>query len=196
MHKYPVEETGMRIKIVGGSQKKRELVKMAVKWGGQKIIRPRINKNIYIRIRIRGGLYRDDNTLGECIWQDGDHIRPRRFEMDLESSQGAASMIQTALHETVHVKQWAHGNLMERMRGHKQLWLWNGVDRTDSDWNTAPWEVEARNMETELFNDFVEENEIDFDHWDWPQRAFRSDYNRVPGYLEITKRFSENLFKN
>jgi uncharacterized protein (DUF608 family) len=65
--------------------------------------------------------------------------------------------LQTLFHELWHVYQHVMGNLKDK-HGKR---LWRGIDYTETDYEDQPWEIEARQMEEQLYieylglNDFV-----------------------------------------
>ena len=86
---------------------------------------------------------------GWCMWED-DNVNPREFNIMVYRGFGRENVIKTVLHEMVHVKQYAKGELKERYKyGHKQLW--KGKDHSDTDYWDQPWEKEAYELQDEMY---------------------------------------------
>jgi len=96
------------------------------------------------------GLMRE-GVYGWCTVMDS-NSRPREFEIELHNKMNVDLYLQTLFHELWHVYQHVKGNLKDKY-GKR---LWRGIDHTETDYSDQPWEVEARNMEEFLYNEYLE----------------------------------------
>lgn len=88
---------------------------------------------------------------GFCSWEDN-NINPREFTIELNKNLSGIELIKTIAHEMVHLKQFVKGELKERYRpSHRHIWYGDIIDVGDDNFYDVPWEVEARDMEQELF---------------------------------------------
>ena len=128
-----------------------KIVRAAAKWYADKLMGPRLAKNITCKIEFIPEYESDSGTAGTCIWED-DYIRPREFLIELDSSVSWETILQNLAHEMVHVKQWARGELKDVMRGYS-LCKWKGVvvDTDKMEYYDSPWEIEAFGREYGLY---------------------------------------------
>ena len=88
---------------------------------------------------------------GYCGWEDS-NINPRSFTIELDKKLAGSELIKTIAHEMVHLKQFAKGELKERFKPtYCHIWHGDIVDVGLDNFYEVPWEVEAREMEEELF---------------------------------------------
>ena len=118
----------------------------AVEWFIQKYL-PRHKLEITVNHRglAREGVY-GWVSVTDCDW------RPREFEIELHNRMNSDLYLQTLFHELWHVYQHVMGNLKDK-HGKR---LWRGTDHTETDYSDQPWEVEARQMEEFLYNEYLE----------------------------------------
>jgi len=118
----------------------------AVNWFIAKYL-PKYKLDITVNHR---GLMRE-GVYGWCTVMDS-NSRPREFEIELHNKMNVDLYLQTLFHELWHVYQHVKGNLKDKY-GKR---LWRGIDHTETDYSDQPWEVEARNMEEFLYNEYLE----------------------------------------
>lgn len=125
------------INVVGGKSKEREIVTSTVEWCLHKLM-PRI-RNIEIDVTIK-----NSDAYGYCLMGDTN----REFEMEICKGMSLYELIGTVVHEMIHVKQYARGELKEIVGG---VHRWKGtLVHEDVNYHDAPWEVEAYELEEEL----------------------------------------------
>lgn len=129
------------------------------------LVRPGIAENLQITINIKNSNM--DNALGYCLPQERNHL-PRRFLIELYGRISKRQLMQTLVHELVHVKQFAHNELKFFQRSSCNRWQ-DTVIGEETDYWDQPWEVEARSLEEPLFDTWVLENNIN--HKKWTQYA-------------------------
>ncbi len=136
-----------RISIRGGTKTQKQISLEAVEFAIQEMMPRYSSLDIFIQLKSLGKEYH-----GFCSWDD-DSIRPRSFTIELNNKQSKKDLIDTIMHEMVHVKQYAKGELKERHKGgYKQLWM--DEDHTDTPYSRQPWEKEAYRMQTKLARKF------------------------------------------
>ena len=136
--------------IKGGLKAQRNLVDDLIIFALNELKLTRMNLEIKVK------LCNPSNVDGFCMWED-DNVKPRQFTIEARKDQNYEDFCTTILHEMVHVKQYARGELKERYKaGHKQLW--KNRDYTEADYLDQPWEKEAYKMQEILFKKFVKVN--------------------------------------
>ena len=133
----------------------------AVNWFIAKYL-PKYKLDITVNHR---GLMRE-GVYGWCTVMDS-NSRPREFEIELHNKMNVDLYLQTLFHELWHVYQHVKGNLKDKY-GKR---LWRGTDHTETDYSDQPWEVEARQMEEFLYNEYLE---IDDFVYSFPNRLTNS----------------------
>ena len=81
----------------------------------------------------------------DCNW------RPRAFEIEMHNQMNSEHYTQTLLHELWHVYQHVKGALKDK-HGKR---LWRGIDHTETDYSEQPWEIQAHQMETVLYEEYL-----------------------------------------
>ena len=122
----------------------------AVEWFIEKYL-PRHKIDIIANHR---GLARE-NVYGWCTVMDCNY-RPREFEIELHNRINPVLYLLTLFHELWHVYQHFMGNLKDK---HNKR-LWRGIDHTETDYEDQPWEIEARQMEELLYNEYLGMNDF------------------------------------
>ena len=97
----------------------------------------------------------EEGVVGWCTWEDS-NVRPRTFLIESDSQQNTTSFIKTVIHEMVHVKQYATGQMKERFKvGHRVYW--KDKDYTGTSYSKTPWEREAYRKQESLTKEFLRE---------------------------------------
>lgn len=137
----------MYLSIKGGTKRQRALVEDVAVWSAYKLM-GRLAHNIDVDIILK----KQDDADGWCEWMDK-NICPREFEIRIRKTLADSEIILTVVHEMVHVKQMARGELKEVYRGgHRQVWKGKNVDKNYKD---QPWEKEAYNLQTQLAKEYI-----------------------------------------
>jgi hypothetical protein len=116
-----------------------------VEWFVSKYL-PRYKLDIVVNHR---GLYRE-GVFGWCNVEDCNY-RPRAFLIEMHNFMTVENYTKTLFHELWHVYQHVKGNL--RDKGSKRLW--KGIDCTEIDYENQPWEIEADQMESILYLEYL-----------------------------------------
>jgi hypothetical protein len=129
------------------TRKKRQLITDAVELFTTTLLHPRTVDILEISI-VECDLGHAD---GYCSWEDT-NVNPREFTIELDKKLIGTELIKTIAHEMVHLKQYVKGELKERYKPyHRHIWKGDVVDVGLDNMFDVPWEVEAREMEEELF---------------------------------------------
>lgn len=104
---------------------------------------PRIKKPVYINIRPIRKLAEKQGVYGDCM-DEGD----REFTIRIDVSLPLEQMIETILHEMVHVWQYVSKRMVYKwvheVRFDKEVYSW------DMPYDERPWEIEAHAKEKTL----------------------------------------------
>jgi len=154
----------MCVSVVGSGCRVRDLVYDASLWGVNHLM-PRMVKSLEITIKLKSNLLSKDGYHGDCIWEDSTY-RPREYTIHLDSKQKKPYLIQTLMHELVHVKQWARGELKD-IYNSSHLSKWNGVvyDTNVTNYDDLPWEIEAHKKETDLYTKWLNQSSYKNAKW-------------------------------
>jgi len=89
--------------------------------------------------------------MGE--WEHGycHGVGGKYYEISVNSDLSEEDIIKTVLHEMVHVKQYHKGELSLK----KQEKVWRGAKWEGEDYREFPWELEAYELEEELYLGFI-----------------------------------------
>lgn len=95
---------------------------------------------------------RRENVYGYCDVL-GETKRPRHFLIELTTHMDKELYIKTLFHELVHLRQWVSGSL--QLRYGKMCYCKEPVEKYEYEYQ--PHEIEARNDEEELYEEYMEE---------------------------------------
>lgn len=119
-----------------------------------------MRNKLIIDIHFKKNLFKDQNTYGNCIWED-EHRNSREFTINMEPNQKISLLLNTLAHELVHVKQWAKGEYYELISQPK-VYKFNGkrVDTSKVDYWDTPWEIEAHGRAIGLVIQWVRKEKL------------------------------------
>ena len=138
----------MNIEFVKVRRKKNRLLMIeAIELFAFTLLHPRTVEVLDIIVEMKDLGHAD----GYCGWEDS-NINPRSFTIELDKKLAGSELIKTIAHEMVHLKQFAKGELKERFKPtYCHIWHGDIVDVGLDNFYEVPWEVEAREMEEDLF---------------------------------------------
>tara|TARA_Y100000310_G_scaffold76257_1_gene72706 strand:- start:10664 stop:11149 length:486 start_codon:yes stop_codon:yes gene_type:complete len=148
----------MKVRIKGSNKKTRKYCEQVVWWCASKFMNIRLLSGLKINVKLIRSLYSKEDSEGECTWENWDgYYRPKEFTIILDSTMKRRNILMTLMHEMVHVKQYAKGEMMEyckngMIRYHKTKYDENNIDYWDE-----PWEIEAYGRQLGLFVRWCEE---------------------------------------
>lgn len=89
--------------------------------------------------------------VGKNYWNE-----PKEYNMTIYLNHSLTTILSTAAHEMIHVKQWECGDLQNV----GYLKLWKGEDHTKTSYSKLPWEIEAFEQEKVLSDKFLKHKKI------------------------------------
>lgn len=149
---YPKGEL-MQINITGTkSVRIKRLISQALEYYCSLLMHKRTANILDVDIILKKKL--EDNAEGYCYFCNKD-IGYRGFELQLKKNISLRDIIKTLAHESVHIKQFAKGELKEGyLPSTSSLWKGKLVNELKIDYEDFPWEQEAYEAEDELFYSF------------------------------------------
>jgi hypothetical protein len=132
---------------ISGYNYSRRRCESIVEWFIGKYL-PRHKLDIVVHHR---GMYRD-GVYGWVWVTDCDH-RPRAFKIEMHNFLTVENYTKTLLHELHHVLQHVRGDLRDK----RNMRCWKDIDCSELDYDDQPWEVEAKEMEEVLYNEYLTE---------------------------------------
>jgi hypothetical protein len=143
---------------VKGSGTRRKIVKDVMTWAAYRLMSERLLENIEIVVYFRQGMIKKTGFAGLCGCYGPDY-RGRDFEIEIACGMSLTETLETALHEMVHVKQYAKGELYDSNRYPDKV-HWKGRLKKFSNKPGQPWEVEAYAGGKRLLKRWIKENQI------------------------------------
>ena len=129
-----------------------DLAVEALRFFTESLMSKRLCANLKIRLIFKDGLLKKNKLEGMCSWDD-DNLRPREFTVTVDSGLTHSKTLLSLAHETIHIKQFATGELRYLIRGCACKWQGKSFDDSKP-YTELPWEVEAWGRERELFEAF------------------------------------------
>lgn len=115
-----------------------------------------IIKHITVDIEFTTRLEKDAD--GYCdITGHNTRGKPREFEIQIHKNKSKRYMMMTLAHEFVHLKQYAMGELDEKL----SVWKGKRISANTDYWDT-PWEIEAHGRESGLWSRFAKAHKITY----------------------------------
>lgn len=148
----------MHVTVKGATKTSCNLLIEASKFFADKLMDPRMVRNLNIEIEVTKNL----DVEGECIDEEGTR-NPRWFTINLKK-QELDDMIRTLAHEMVHVKQHAknelqsgyvvpsRGGLVIRSKWKGRIWK---PKKKEHPYFDSPWELDAYGKEVSLFQQYI-----------------------------------------
>ena len=139
----------MQIDIVDSPDKRfEEYIIKAIEFAGEKLIPHKsTRKSITIHVKFVAS----EDFGGTEIVSRNIKNQAREFNMILHPHIGAQSILETIMHEMVHIKQYVTGELTE----YQDTWKNYNLEPIE-DYYDHPWEIEAHGVEVGLFRRFAE----------------------------------------
>lgn len=114
-----------------------------------------VRKNTLVIVKFLKTLLTKKQCYGISSCHDTTY-NPKEFLIKLDSSGTMDEILSTLAHEFVHVKQWRTGELLYRWRPVCVKWKGKTYFENITPYDDLPWEIEAHNLETILYNNFME----------------------------------------
>ena len=141
------------IEITGGIKKERELAEEIV-WWCMDMLMP---QHRVLSINFKFCKTFEDGAFGFCYRGDNDREFNIQIDHRLGRTENRKELIETIIHEMVHVWQGSTGRMKDMVRSGKQLWRCKDNkyrNYTNTKYEKQPWEVQAYKLQgtlTELF---------------------------------------------
>lgn len=121
---------------------------------------PRLKDKLTIRIFGIPGLMMKEGIFADCMDNDPFNKLPREFEIRIDNCLDNTIFLRTILHEMVHVKQYAKGEMRDLVRvSSRTVKFRDEKILTDKmQYWDYPWEIEAHGREHGLMIQFVEKH--------------------------------------
>ena len=140
-----------RITVRGGTSKNRIAVIRAAVWMIFDQLGNRVAPQIILDIELIKNLIQDECVYGDCFAADSmRQIRPRYFQIRLDSGLGLSVLLETLAHEIIHLRQYAKDQLYEYRNGDNRY----AGERYKKDCDDPPWEDEASKLERHLYQKY------------------------------------------
>jgi len=147
----------LTVEVTGGLKKDRELATEIV-WWCLDMLMPR-KRNLDISLTFKKTL--EDGAWGFCYGGDDDNEYFIEIDHRLSRTVSKEELIETIIHEMIHVFQSTTGRMKDRFKGgYKQLWKCkDGKYRNyhNTEYAKQPWETEAYRMQGPLTKSFMKE---------------------------------------
>ena len=132
----------------------RKIIKMATNFYAEKLMTNRLANTLTVNINIIQDYHKKTGYIGDVMPLDEfDNYRPKEFEINLDRPKRFKSMLNTLAHESVHLKQFAKGELKTHKGTNKTIFHKVSYDDDDNYWD-CPWEIEAYGREPGLWQKF------------------------------------------
>jgi hypothetical protein len=140
----------MKIRLINCDPTNRAEIRAAMKFYALKLFSSRMIKHLEFQVKFIPNLNKEESLRGEIHSCVG---RPRKFHIRIASDISLRLQLLTLAHEMAHAKQYAYGEMREVG---KQWTRWNGelLEETDRNYWNRPWEVDARDWETALYEEY------------------------------------------
>jgi hypothetical protein len=149
----------MKVTIKGGLKRQREAIDEMVFWLGRTLLSRRLYAGIILNIEIKNLSHEDYNAATYVNQSEYLTNRPRVFDLEFSSKRTLEEIRTDLVHEMVHVKQYATGELYRYDRTDHIRWKDKiyppGIEDGNNYW-IMPYEVEARGQELGLKMKFRE----------------------------------------
>lgn len=116
---------------------------------------PRMVDRILVRVGGADRLLEIHGEYGYCVYVDKDPSQ-REFQIVLDNTMTPRVWIRTLMHELVHVKQYAKGEMVNYERSISFVkWRQSKINVSKQEYWDWPWEIEARGREEGLTQQFM-----------------------------------------
>lgn len=127
----------------------RRLAKDAVEFCLDKFC-PRMKDRMIVRVVGKEDHLERYHLYAECEYVDDD-VNCREFTIYIDTTLDLLTFLETMMHEMVHVKQFAKGEMKDYTRNPSLIrWKKEQIDIENTDYWDLPWEIEAHGREKGL----------------------------------------------
>lgn len=107
------------------------------------------------------GFFSKTECYAECVWEDSP-IKPKHFTIKVDPDQEINMLLNTIVHELIHVKQWAKGELYQYEKPFDN-WHFNKarINTKTTDYWDLPWEIEAYGRSVSIVVQWAQDRKLD-----------------------------------
>lgn len=148
----------MNVSVRGAKDRQlTKLFKLAANHIADNLLSKKLKKTINVKIQVIDNL----GAGGYCDFEEQWPYPPRDFTIELDRTKKIIHMFLALAHEMVHLKQYAKGEVKDKLYRRKYVKVWMGqvYDDDVSYWD-QPWEIEAYGLENSLIAKFLIENDL------------------------------------
>jgi hypothetical protein len=136
-----------------GLKDRLSITRRALHFFAGELLSPKVLPHITINVFGLDGPV-DKTNFGLVIWAD-DNLRPRMFDLEINTKISERNYILTLAHEMVHVRQYVRKDVVELFRPkYGKKWKGELIDIDKIRYWDQPWEIEAHALERPLANSF------------------------------------------
>jgi hypothetical protein len=145
-----MEKSAMVLTVKGGTKLQKALASELATFVKDKYLSN--YTTLEIEFTIKKNLSEDTGADGFCFAVESG--RPRTFEIEIDKGLSITKFIKTVIHELIHVRQYAKGELVDYSRGRAKV-SWKGKDYSKTSYSRQPWERQAYRLQESLYNEFM-----------------------------------------
>lgn len=138
----------LEVRANRSTPERRALARSVVRWFAEH------GKPIDRNIRVIVNFSDLTDAYGEAVWNGYSSYHATSFTITVDESrtQKTDMLIETLIHEMVHVHQMATGRYRHRLNSCRSAYrtYWKNRDHTATDYSKQPWEKEAYDLEDRL----------------------------------------------
>lgn len=144
----------MHIEVVGHRSKSfKDLVSRAVEYYCSLMMSKRMCNSLEVYVVFKNKL--EGDFVGFCNYLDH-YEGVRQFEIEVCKNYSVREILKAIAHETVHLKQFATGELKDIMHpGNISVWRGEKINEDKVDYWDLPFEIEAYGREPGLYQRFL-----------------------------------------
>lgn len=136
----------IELSIQGGNAKQRKLVEKAIKFCINLMLPTTRSLHINVELKEQDGVSLLPGDYGSVVNISGYNS----FHMELWKKQNVNQLLETTMHEMIHVKQ----SIKKEWTTYYSKCYWKGIDHTDTSYSQQPWEKQAFRLAGTLVKKF------------------------------------------
>lgn len=152
----------MLIKVYGsGTKRLKALAREAINHAAVNFFDKRILENLEISLKFDNELLATTGDVAQMEWMDS-HVRSRVFNIYIDGGLSNFLKILSIMHEMVHVKQYAKGELFQSLKD-SNLQKWNRkewINEEKMSYWELPWEIEAHGREKGMLISWMHDTDL------------------------------------
>lgn len=142
----------IELSIQGGNAKQRKLVKKAINFCINLMLPTTRSLRLNVELKKQDGISLLPGDYGSVVNISGYNS----FHMELWKKQTIHQLLETTMHEMIHVKQ----SIKKEWTTYYSKCYWKGIDHTDTSYSQQPWEKQAFRLSGKLVREFKKHNKM------------------------------------